>query len=67
MKILSNQLVDLTAENLDYFLVAVVAFDNATYLDDIFFKPLNVINIQLAEAYISKEMTDLCECIPYPF
>ena len=31
------------------------------------FKPLNVINIQLAETYISKKMTDLRECIPYPF
>jgi len=28
-------------------------------LDDILFKPFNVINIQLAEAYISEEMTDL--------
>jgi len=28
-------------------------------LDDIRFKPFNVINIQLAGAYISKEMTDL--------
>ena len=36
-------------------------------LDDICFKPLNVINIQLGGAYIFKEMTDLCECIPYPF
>jgi len=27
----------------------------------------NVINIQLGGAYISKEMTDLCECISYPF
>jgi len=35
-------------------------------LDDICFKPLNVINIQLVGAYISKEMTDLHECIPYP-
>ena len=24
-------------------------------------------NIQLVGAYISKEMTDLCECIPFPF
>jgi hypothetical protein len=30
------------------------------------FKPLNVINIQLTRVYISKEMTDLRECIPYP-
>jgi hypothetical protein len=36
-------------------------------LNDIYFKPLNVINIQLAGAYISKEMTDLHECIIYPF
>ena len=28
-------------------------------LDDILFKPFNVINIQLAGAYISEEMTDL--------
>ena len=28
-------------------------------------KPLNVLNIQLAGAYISKEMIDLRECIPY--
>jgi hypothetical protein len=35
-------------------------------LDDIRFKPFNVINIQLAGAYISKEMTGLCECISYP-
>ena len=30
------------------------------------FKPLNVINIQLAGTYIFKEMTDLRECISYP-
>ena len=35
-------------------------------LDDIHFKPLNVIDIQLVGAYISKEMTDLRECILYP-
>jgi len=35
-------------------------------LDDICFKPLNVINIQLVGAYIFKEMTDLHESIPYP-
>jgi len=35
-------------------------------LGDIRFKPFNVINIQLAGAYISEEMTDLRECIPYP-
>jgi hypothetical protein len=31
------------------------------------FKPFNVINIQLAGAYISKEMIVLRECIPHPF
>jgi len=36
-------------------------------LDDIRFKPLNVINIQLAGAYISKKMTNLREYISYPF
>jgi hypothetical protein len=35
------------------------------YLDDIHFKPLNVICLQFAEAYISKEMTNLHECISY--
>jgi len=35
-------------------------------LDDICFKPLNVMYPQLAEAYIYKEMTDLHECISYP-
>jgi len=33
--------------------------------NDIRFKPFNVINIQLAGAYISEEMTDLSDCIPY--
>jgi hypothetical protein len=36
------------------------------YLDDIRFKPLNVLCLQLAGAYISKEMIDLRECITYP-
>jgi hypothetical protein len=38
----------------------------AYYLDDIHFKPLNVMCVQLAGAYISKEMIDLRECISYP-
>jgi hypothetical protein len=33
----------------------------AYYLDDIHFKPLNVMCVQLAGAYISKEMIDLRE------
>jgi hypothetical protein len=36
-------------------------------LDDIHFKSLNVIYMQLVGAYISKEMTNLLECIPYTF
>ena len=35
-------------------------------LDDIHFKPLNVRCLQLAGVYISKEITDLCECMSYP-
>jgi len=35
-------------------------------LDDIRFKPLYVLCLQLVGAYISKEMINLCECISYP-
>jgi hypothetical protein len=33
------------------------------YLDDIRFKPLYVLCLQLVGVYISKEVTDLRECI----
>jgi hypothetical protein len=36
-------------------------------IDDIYFNSLNVMCLQLAGASISKEMTDLRECILYPF
>ena len=35
-------------------------------LDDIHFKPLSVLCLQVAEAYISKEITNLYEGILYP-
>jgi hypothetical protein len=38
----------------------------AYYLDNIRFNPLNVMYVQLAGTYISKEMIDLRECISYP-
>jgi hypothetical protein len=37
----------------------------AYYLDDIRFKPLNVLCIQLVGTYISKQMNILHECISY--
>jgi hypothetical protein len=39
----------------------------ADCLDDIHLKHLYVLCIQLVEVYISKEVINLHECIPYPF
>jgi hypothetical protein len=41
-------------------------FKFAYYLDDTYFKPLHVLCLELVEAYIYKEVTDICKCILYP-
>jgi hypothetical protein len=46
----------------EYHLKYVYCLDN-----NIHFKPLHVLCLELAEAFISKEMIDLRESISYPF